>query len=73
MDHQALGRLLISAGLLIAAVGGVLLFSDKFTLLGRLPGDFRFESERFTVYIPIATSIVLSIVLTIALQFWSRR
>jgi len=58
------GRLLLVAGVLLIVVGGALM------LFGRvhLPGDITFKSGNVTVYIPIATSIILSVILTILLN-----
>ncbi len=61
---QDAGRILLLFGILLILVGGAL------TLFGRfhLPGDLAFKSGGLTVYVPIATSIILSIVLTIVLN-----
>jgi hypothetical protein len=63
-----LGRILLVVGVVIALVGGALM------LFGRLhlPGDFTFRSGNLTIYIPIATSIILSVLLTIALNLLLR-
>jgi hypothetical protein len=65
---QGAGRLLLVFGVL-AVIGGA------FMLFGRwhLPGDFTFRSGGVTVYVPIATSIILSIVLTVALNLLFRQ
>ncbi len=55
-------------GILLALVGGALMLFGRF----QLPGDFTFRSGNVTVYIPIATSIILSIILTIVLNFLFR-
>jgi len=60
-----MGALLIVAGMVIAGIG-VLVWAG--VPLGRLPGDFAFRRGNVSVYLPIATSIVLSLVLT--LLFW---
>jgi len=60
-----MGALLIVAGLVIAGIG-VLVWAG--VPLGGLPGDFAFRRGNVSVYLPIATSIVLSLVLT--LLFW---
>lgn len=66
-----LARLLIVFGLVSLAIGALLLFAPKLPLLGRLPGDLLFRRGDTTVYVPIATSILLSIVLTFLLNlFW---
>jgi Protein of unknown function (DUF2905) len=61
---QDAGRLLLVFGVLIALVGGALMLFGRF----HLPGDFTLRSGGVTVYVPIATSIILSIVLTVALS-----
>ena len=64
-----LGKLLLVVGGLIVLIGAVLLFAGRLHLpLGRLPGDFVVRSKNTTFYFPLATSIILSIVLT--LVFW---
>lgn len=67
-----LGRLLIIGGVVLVAVGLLLYFSDRIPWLGRLPGDLTFKSGKTRVYIPIATSILLSILLTIILNLFRR-
>ena len=62
------GRVLIFAGIALLAVGLAVTFAGRVPLLGRLPGDFSVQGDRWTVYAPIATSIIVSIVLTVALN-----
>jgi len=66
---QDAGRLLLIFGVLIALIGGALMLFGRF----HLPGDFTFRSGGVTVYVPIATSIILSIVLTVALNLLFRQ
>ena len=63
-----LGRTLMLVGALILLAGVVISLNDRVPLVGRLPGDFTFRGDGWTVYAPLATSIVLSIVLTLALS-----
>jgi DUF2905 family protein len=63
------GRLLLVAGVLMIVVGGTLMLFGRF----HLPGDITFRSGNVTVYIPIATSIILSVVLTVVLNLLFRR
>jgi hypothetical protein len=62
-DASGLGRVLIVLGLAIAVVGVLLAVGSP---LGRLPGDIALRGDRWSVYIPIGTSIVISIALTLA-------
>lgn len=64
-----LGRWLIGLGLLIAAVGVAVLLIGKTGLpIGRLPGDFTWRGKNTTVYFPLVTCILVSVVLS--LVFW---
>lgn len=67
------GRTLIVLGLAIAALGGLLLLAGGVPWLGRLPGDISVERGNFRFYAPIATSLLLSLVLTILLNLFARR
>lgn len=62
-----LGRILVLAGIALVLVGGAILLLDRFPglPLGRLPGDFSWDRGNTRIYVPIATMIVVSIVLTI--------
>ncbi|MFP4012848.1 MAG: DUF2905 domain-containing protein [Chitinispirillaceae bacterium] len=72
MNWVDTGRFLIVAGTVIVVIGFIFMISDKLPI-GRLPGDLQFGNGRYRVYIPIATSILLSLVLTIILNFFSRK
>lgn len=64
-----LGKSLIVLGLLIAAIGVVLTFAGRFPWLGRLPGDIYIKRDNFTFYFPLATSILLSLLISLLLWF----
>jgi DUF2905 family protein len=66
----SLGRTLVIVGVVLAGLGLILVVLGRFPGLrvGRLPGDLRIERGNFTFYFPLATSIVVSVVLT--LLFW---
>jgi hypothetical protein len=66
---QDVGRLLLVFGVLMIVIGGALMLFGRF----HLPGDFTFRSGNVIVYVPIATSIILSIVLTVALNLVFRQ
>jgi hypothetical protein len=66
------GRLLLILGALLALLGLVLILWPTLPL-GRLPGDFRFRVGGGTVFVPLATSILLSVLLTLLLNLFLRR
>ena len=70
---QELGRGLILLGIVLIVVGGVLLFAGKIPFLGRLPGDIVIERKNFSFYFPLATSLIISVVLSLLFWFFSRR
>ncbi len=65
-----LGKALIVIGIVSVALGVLLVVGVKFTYfgLGRLPGDITYKGKNFQFYFPVATSIVISILVT--LMFW---
>ena len=65
------GRLLLIAGLAIAAVGGVLIVARRVGL-GHLPGDISVSAGGVSLFFPIVTCIVISVVLTILLNIFLR-
>jgi len=66
------GKMLIIMGLIIAAIGVLFVFAGKIPWLGRLPGDIYLKKEKFTLYFPLATSILVSIVLSLILWLLRR-
>jgi hypothetical protein len=66
---QDVARLLLVFGVLLAIIGGGLMLFGRF----HLPGDLTFRSGGMTVYVPIATSIILSAVLTVILNIVFRQ
>ena len=64
----ALGKMLILLGVLIIAIGFLLLMGDKIPWVGKLPGDIIVKKEKFTFYFPLTTSILISIILSFL--FW---
>jgi hypothetical protein len=63
-ELQPLGRPLVVAGLVLAGLGLLLSLGGRIPGLGRLPGDIVVERGSFRLYIPLATSILLSLLLT---------
>jgi hypothetical protein len=67
-----LGRTLIVFGIGLAVLGGLLVLGGKVPGLGRLPGDIVYRRGNFTFYFPLVTSILLSVLLTLALSLFRR-
>jgi len=64
-----MGKLLVYVGLGIAALGVLVMLGVPF---GRLPGDIVVRRGSFSFYFPLATSIIISILLTLILSFFRR-
>jgi hypothetical protein len=68
-----LGKLLIIGGALLLVAGFVvLLLARAHVPLGRLPGDIVYRGKNTTVYLPLATSVVVSVVLSVVLYLIGR-
>ena len=75
MELAQFGRVLVLVGAVILAFGVLLVVADRAPFIGRLPGDITVRGDGWTVYAPLATSIVLSVLLTVVLGLvaWVRR
>jgi hypothetical protein len=67
-----LGKMLVVAGLALAAVGAILWSGFGRGWLGRLPGDVHYHRGNFSFYFPVVTCILLSIVLTLLLRLFKK-
>lgn len=69
-----IGRTLIVIGTLLVLAGAAALYAPwLFTWFGRLPGDIRIERDNGVVFIPITSMIVVSVVVSLVLNFLFRR
>jgi hypothetical protein len=71
----SLGRTLLVLGAVLAAIGGLLVLAERFPGLrvGRLPGDLSVERDGFRLYVPLATSILISVVLSALFWLFGRK
>ena len=75
-DFSGAGRFLLVTGVVLSAIGALLILAPRvpgLDRLGRLPGDFVVERGPITIFFPIVSSIVISVLLTIVLNLISRR
>lgn len=76
-DLGGLGKLFIGFGVVMIVLGGIFLllgnFAGKVPWIGRLPGDIYIQRGNWSFYFPLATSILLSIILTLILSLFGRR
>ena len=70
---QELGKVIIIFGIVLIGLGLVLTFFNKIPFLGKLPGDIYIQKKNFTFYFPLATSLLVSVILSLLLWLWSRR
>ncbi|HEX2329123.1 MAG TPA: DUF2905 domain-containing protein [Candidatus Angelobacter sp.] len=69
-----LGKMLLFIGGIIVVIGAVMVFAGRLNLpLGRLPGDITYRGKNTVFYFPLATSILLSIILSLLFWLFSRR
>ena len=70
---QVIGKYLIVFGLVMIVAGSVFLLAGKLPWIGRLPGDILITRENFTLYFPITTCILASIILSLIFYLLFRR
>ena len=69
-----MGRMLIAAGLVLVILGFLFILGERWPIrFGRLPGDIVWRGKNTTVYFPVLTSVILSIVVSFVLWLISRR
>jgi hypothetical protein len=73
MDIQYLGKLIIILGIFLVIIGVLIFLAPRVPYIGRLPGDIYIKRDRFTVYFPLVSSILISMILTLILNFIFRK
>jgi hypothetical protein len=72
VDLSGVGKLLLVAGVVLVVLGLVFVLAGR-ALIPRLPGDLSFGKGRTRIHVPLGTSILLSVVLTVLLNLFFRR
>jgi len=70
---EPLGRALIVIGLVIAAVGAVMVFGSRIPILGHLPGDIVIHRDNVTILLPFGTMLLISVVASVVISLLGRR
>lgn len=70
---EQIGRFLVTTGVLLVVIGALFIAAGKAPWIGRLPGDILIQRKNFTFYFPLATSVLLSMLLTLLLWFMGRK
>ncbi|MFQ5881246.1 MAG: DUF2905 family protein [Candidatus Methylomirabilales bacterium] len=70
---EGFAKLLILFGVVLTLLGGLLLLVGKIPFIGRLPGDIYIQKGNLTFYFPLATSILISLLLTLLFSLFGRR
>ncbi|MER3446488.1 MAG: DUF2905 domain-containing protein [Candidatus Dadabacteria bacterium] len=73
MEIQHIGKLIIILGIFLVVIGVLIVLAPKIPYIGRLPGDIYINRDGFTIYFPIVSSILISIILTLILNFIFRK
>jgi hypothetical protein len=69
---EGLGKTLIFIGIVLVLFGVIFLLGGKIPWLGHLPGDITIERERFTFYFPLATCLLVSVLISLVVYFFRR-
>ncbi|MGE5180060.1 MAG: DUF2905 domain-containing protein [Bacteroidota bacterium] len=72
-DVGSFGRLFIVLGIVLVLIGLGLTLGPRIPWLGKLPGDFTFGGSTWRVYVPLGTSILISVVVSLLLLLFRRR
>lgn len=73
IDLNPVAKVFILAGALTTVIGVLFLFLDKIPWLGNLPGDIYIQRKNFSIYLPITTCIIISVILSLIFYFLTRR
>ncbi|OGB67050.1 MAG: hypothetical protein A2Y94_10560 [Caldithrix sp. RBG_13_44_9] len=70
--YQPFAKLLIIAGIVLLAIGLILLAVPKIPFIGKLPGDILIQKKNFTFYFPVVSLLILNLIIFIFL-YWLKK
>jgi len=68
-----IGKIILLAGATLVVIGGLLVLLGKIPGVGRLPGDIYIKKDNFSFYFPLATCILISLIVSFILGLWNRK
>ena len=72
MDLYPIGKTMIFIGVILIIAGIIISFGPDIPYIGKLPGDIHIKKDNFTFYFPLATSILISIIITLIMYLFRR-
>ncbi len=69
---EGMGKSLIIIGLLLITIGIAIAFGPRIPFIGKLPGDIYIKKDNFTFYFPLASSILISIIITLIMYLFRK-
>ena len=72
-NFESLGKMFLAIGALFLVLGLLFSYIKHIPFLGEMPGDILIEKKNFMFYFPLATSLILSVVLSILFYFFSKK
>ena len=67
---EGMGKSLIVIGLLLIVIGVAIAFGPRIPFIGKLPGDIYIKKDSFTFYFPLASSILISVIITLIMYLF---
>ena len=69
---QGMGNSLIVIGLILIAIGVAIAFGPRIPFIGRLPGDIYIKKDNFIFYFPLATSVLISVIIALIMYLFRK-
>lgn len=69
---EGVGKSLIVIGLLLIVIGVAIAFCPRIPFIGKLPGDIYIKKDNFTFYFPLATSVLISVIITFVMYLFRK-
>lgn len=71
-EFHSAGKFLIMTGIVLVIAGLIVSYWDRIPMLGKLPGDIKIEGRNFMFYFPLASSIIISIIISLVLYLFRK-